>query len=240
MIGWLLRAPADPVIELGDRRLPVHLVRRARARRMVLRLAPAGEAVCITLPPWGSTADALAFAQARRDWLLAQLARTPAPFDPLGADGVPYRGVRLHVHWSPAASRRVERRDHQLVVGGAHEALKGRLQRWLEAEAVRLLTDDLAEFAGRAGVAAPPLRLSRARRRWGSCAPGGTVRINWRLVQAPDAVRRAVVAHEVAHLVHFDHSPAFHAFLRAIGDPDAAEADTWLRANGPQLFAAFG
>ena len=38
-------------------------------------------------------------------------------------------------------------------------------------------------------------------------------RINWRLVMAPDPVRRSVVAHEVAHLVHFDHSPAFHALL---------------------------
>jgi hypothetical protein len=33
---------------------------------------------------------------------------------------------------------------------------------------------------------------------------------------APDAVRRSVVAHEVAHLVHFDHSPAFHALLDAL------------------------
>lgn len=240
MIGWLLGPPADPVITLGERRLPVHITRRRQARRMVLRLAPGGEAVCVTLPAWGSTAEALAFAQGRRDWLLAQLARVPAPRDPLGPHGVSYRGETLRVVWDGGAPRRVQRRSDCLVLGGPREAVKARVQRWLEGEALRLCTADLAEFIARAGVATVPLHLSRARRRWGSCAPGGTVRINWRLVQAPDPVRRAVVAHETAHLVHFNHSPAFHACLRAIADPDAPDADRWLRANGPSLFAAFG
>ena len=60
------------------------------------------------------------------------------------------------------------------------------------------------------------------------------------LVQAPDAVRRSVVAHEVAHLVHFDHSPRFHAVLGRIYESDIAEANAWLAAHGRQLYAAFG
>ncbi|MEC7398577.1 MAG: M48 family metallopeptidase, partial [Pseudomonadota bacterium] len=90
------------------------------------------------------------------------------------------------------------------------------------------------------GIAAPPLRLSRAQRRWGSCSSSGTVRINWRLVQAPDAVRRSVVAHEVAHLVHFDHSPAFHALLAELYEGDQHEADAWLKTKGRTLYADFG
>jgi predicted metal-dependent hydrolase len=66
------------------------------------------------------------------------------------------------------------------------------------------------------------------------------VRINWRLVQAPDAVRRSVVAHEVAHLVHFDHSPRFHALLGEIFDDDLPAAERWLKAHGRGLYAAFG
>ena len=57
---------------------------------------------------------------------------------------------------------------------------------------------------------------------------------------APPFVRRSVVAHEVAHLVHFDHSPAFHAFLGDIYDGDVREADRWLRREGRALYRLFG
>jgi len=49
-----------------------------------------------------------------------------------------------------------------------------------------------------------------------------------------------VVAHEVAHLVHFDHSPAFYALLARIFDGEIASADRWLKAHGRGLYAAFG
>ena len=115
-----------------------------------------------------------------------------------------------------------------------------RLARWLESEAERLMADDLAFYCERAKIAAPTLKLSRAQRRWGSCSSSGTVRINWRLVQAPDAVRRSVVAHETAHLVHFDHSPAFHALLAEIYEGDQRWADAWLKNHGRTLYADFG
>jgi predicted metal-dependent hydrolase len=127
-----------------------------------------------------------------------------------------------------------------LRIGGSAESLATRLQRWLESEAQRLLEGDLAFYCERAGHAAPPLRLSRAQRRWGSCSDRKAIRINWRLVQAPDTVRRSVVAHEVAHLTHFDHSPAFHALLRALFEEEIGAADGWLKAHGRSLYATFG
>jgi len=66
------------------------------------------------------------------------------------------------------------------------------------------------------------------------------VRINWRLIMAPDMVRRSVVAHEVAHLAHFDHSPRFKAHLGSLFEGDLAEADRWLKREGRSLYAHFG
>jgi predicted metal-dependent hydrolase len=57
---------------------------------------------------------------------------------------------------------------------------------------------------------------------------------------APDAVRRSVVAHEVAHLTHFDHSPAFHAHLEALFEGDLPAANRWLKREGRSLYAHFG
>lgn len=244
MIDWLRTSQADPVIELGDVVLPIAIRRHARARRMTMRLAPDGSEVRVTMPRWGQTRDALVFAQARRDWLAQQLAKVPqaAPIQP-GA-GIAYRGNTLTLEWSDSARRKPSLAGSSLAIGGPLEGLDRRVQRWLEGEAVRLMEDDLAFYCGRAGHAAPAFRLSRAQRRWGSCSGQGTrarcIRVNWRLVQAPDHVRRSVVAHEVAHLTHFDHSPSFHAHLAGLFEGEIAMADSWLKQNGRTLYATFG
>jgi predicted metal-dependent hydrolase len=66
------------------------------------------------------------------------------------------------------------------------------------------------------------------------------VRLNWRLAMAPDFVRRSVVAHEIAHLVHFDHGPAFHALLADLYEGEIAVANRWLKREGRGLYVPFG
>jgi predicted metal-dependent hydrolase len=125
-------------------------------------------------------------------------------------------------------------------LGGSASGLEARVRRWLEAEALRLCESDMRDYCAAAGLAPVPVSLSRAQRRWGSCSDRQRIRINWRLVQAPDFVRRSVVAHEVAHLVHFDHSPAFHALLARIFEGEIQAADRWLKEHGRGLYTAFG
>ena len=110
----------------------------------------------------------------------------------------------------------------------------------MQGEARALFSADLADYAPLAGVIVPPLALSNAQRRWGSCSTSGVVRLNWRLVMAPDHVRRSVVAHEVAHLVHFDHSPRFHAFLAEMFEGEIDAANRWLVRHGRSLYAPLG
>lgn len=247
MIDWLRRTPKQPepqarvrrTVDLDGRALPLAIRRLRTARRMTLRLAPDGSEARITLPPWGRVGEAIAFAQDRRDWLAAQLAALPAPHlvEPGGA--LPYRGERLTIEWRDDAPRKPVLDDGAVVLGGPRTALETRLKRWLEAEAQRLFAADAADYAAAAGLATPQVRLTRARRRWGSCATDGTIRLNWRLVMAPDPVRRSVVAHEIAHLVHFDHSPEFHVCLARIFEGDLRAANRWLKRDGRSLYSVF-
>ncbi len=240
MIDWLRRSRVDPSVEIGGREVPLAIRRHARAKRLTMRLAPDGSEVRITLPRWGRTMDALVFADSRRDWLAAQLAAVPRVDPPLPGGTLRYRGERLSIEWDANLPRRPRLDGTAVRLGGPEATVTARLRRWLEAEALRVLEADLADYCARAGRAAPALRLSRAVRRWGSCSGKGCIRINWRLIQAPDAVRRSVVAHEVAHLVHFDHSPAFRALLGELFEGDLEAADAWLRREGRGLYAAFG
>ena len=238
VIEWLRdRKPA--AIDLSGRIVPIELRRNAHARRLTLRLAADGSAVRITLPSWCRSEDAVAFAAARKGWLEAQLAKVPAPVDPVARGTLRYRGGELAIAWRPGAARRPLLTASQLILGGPRETLAKRLQRWLESEAQRLMAADLVEYCAASRVPCPVLKLTRAGRRWGSCSTKGIVRLNWRLVMAPDNIRRSVVAHEVSHLVHFDHSPAFHAHLAQIYEGKIADADAWLRTHGRELYADF-
>lgn len=241
MLDWLRRDPRRaPVIEIAGQTLPVEIRRLAHARRLTLRLAPDGSAVRVSIPTWAPMAEALAFVQARTDWLERQLAKL-APALPLGPGAiVPWRGNSLQLDHRPGGRRGVHIEQGRVVVGGAVESLAPRLRRWMQGEVRALFQGDLADYAPRAGVAVPPLALTGAQRRWGSCSARGTVRLNWRLAMAPDFVRRSVVAHEVAHLVHFDHSPRFHALLDDLFEGDVRAANAWLKAHGRSLYAPLG
>ncbi len=257
MLDWLRRADpkakeapaprsASPrtvsrrIIVVGSRELPLVIRKLGHARRMTLRLAPDGSEARVSIPAWGRVGDAEAFARDRADWLAGQLARVPEAATIAPDSTIMVRGETLRIDWQPAARRKPAVVDDRVVVGGPAEGLSTRLKRWLEAEALALCAVDLAHYCASAGEALPRLSLSRAQRRWGSCASDGTIRINWRLIMAPDFVRRSVVAHEVAHMRHFDHSPAFHAHLAGLFEGEVDAANRWLKRSGRTLYAPFG
>lgn len=70
--------------------------------------------------------------------------------------------------------------------------------------------------------------------RWGSCSARGTLSFNWRLMLAPPAVLDYVVVHELCHLTHMNHSPAF---WQAVADvcPDYRIHRKWLKDHGHEL-----
>lgn len=234
------RAVSRRTIDVAGRELPLVIRKLGHARRMTLRLAPDGSEARISIPAWGRVGDAEAFARDRADWLAGQLARMPEPRTIAPDAALPWRGATLQIEWSERAPRKPVITDGRLIVGGPVEGLAPRLQRWLEAEALALFAVDLAHYCALAGEVVPRLSLSRAQRRWGSCAADGSIRMNWRLIMAPDFVRRSVVAHEVAHMKHFDHSPAFHAHLEQLFEGEIESANRWLKRHGRSLYVPFG
>ena len=70
--------------------------------------------------------------------------------------------------------------------------------------------------------------------RWGSCSARGTLSFNWRLMLAPPAILDYVVVHELCHLTHMDHSPAFWQAVEAVC-PDYRDSRRWLKEHGQEL-----
>lgn len=235
-------APAEAPgrLTIGGRDYALIVRRHARARNIRLRTDPAKGALLITLPGHARLGEAIAFARAQADWIEASFAKAGAHVAIEPGALIPYRGEQHRINWDARNGRRVIAADGAIRLGGAADLIETRLTRWLKAEAKRLCAADLAEYCDRAGVRAPALAISNAARRWGSCSANGTIRINWRLVMAPDTVRRSVVAHEVAHLRHMNHSADFYAWLDTLFEGDRKRADHWLKAHGRGLYLVGG
>ena len=241
----------------------IDIVRNARARRMRLSVDAASGRVRLTLPLRASLKRAMAWAEEQRGWIEAQRVRLPdaRPFAP-GAV-IPVEGEDVLIDWSPDRSRTITlvrhaghgpasnepltvspganrnpehvRDDDRLVCGGPIDGLSRRIESWLKRRALAILSEETAEYAAKAGVTITRVSVADARARWGSCAATGAIRYSWRLICAPPHVRRATVAHEVAHRLHMNHSPAFHAALRDLYGMDPAPARAWLKRDGASL-----
>ena len=108
------------------------------------------------------------------------------------------------------------------------------LEKALREKARAVFSERLAHYAPLLGVAPPPLRLSSARTRWGSCSHHGGISLNWRLVFMPLAVVDYVVAHELAHLKEMNHGPRFWSVVEQLC-PDWRVRRLELRQLGRQI-----
>lgn len=202
---------------------------------MRLSVDPRTRSVLLTVPRRVSRRGALAWASGHRAWIEAALAGIPPPLAFAPGASVPLYGEPHRIDWDPARPRRIERGEGRLVAGGPAEGLELRMLRWLKAHARDLLGRETAEFAARAGVTVARIGIGDPLSRWGSCSARGAIRYSWRLVLAPDFVRRATVAHEVAHRVHLNHGPAFHLLVAELLGADPRPARAWLKREGAAL-----
>jgi predicted metal-dependent hydrolase len=151
---------------------------------------------------------------------------------------LPFLGEVLRLELRVTAHVKVAVKNGVLAVGcaspGGEPAVRELLRWWYAARATEVLQITVARWAAAMGAAPRRVIVKDQRRRWGSCGADGTVRFNWRLVMAEPALIDLVVVHELAHLKHRNHSPAFWAEVtRHI--PDLAARRRRLRQVGPTL-----
>lgn len=105
---------------------------------------------------------------------------------------------------------------------------------WYKKQAQLDFSRRLEVFAAKLGVITPPLTLSNAKSRWGSCNSRGEIRLNWRLLQAPPHIINYVICHELAHLKQMNHSAKFWAVVESLF-PHYRLAEKELKTISQQL-----
>lgn len=228
---------------LGERLVPYQL---RRSRRRTIGLAIDHRGLRVGAPLRASLRDIENVIRQHSNWVLAKLdewRQRPAPADTrlILRDGLelPYLGAPLTLRLEPLGagrSRALWAADAaSLTLCLPREGDPGPLlERALRERARECFGQRLAHYTDALGVPPPPLALSSARTRWGSCSLRSGIRLNWRLIHFPLPVLDYVVAHEVAHLKHMNHSPRFWSVVEQLY-PEHAQARAELKRLGPQL-----
>ncbi|MER0236582.1 SprT family zinc-dependent metalloprotease [Fulvimarina sp. MAC8] len=231
------RAEASPVpdfVEAGGRQVPLTVRENARAKRLILRIAPDGGAV-VTVPPRTRKKTLSDFITRHRDWIAERAGGSVAPVFVADGGSIPLRGdtVRL-VH---SGGRRVSRLDAELgelSIGGMPEHFGRRVKDFLRKEAKADLMAAVDTHSARVGLSPKAVALKDTVSRWGSCTSDRRLSFSWRIVMAPPYVLDYLAAHEVAHFKEMNHSAAFWAVCRDLC-PRMDEGRAWLKANGASL-----
>jgi predicted metal-dependent hydrolase len=108
-------------------------------------------------------------------------------------------------------------------------ALEG-FAEWMKAQGDNVIRERVDHYANLMGVKYVSVKMSEAKRRWGSCGAGNTLNFAWRLVMCPQSVIDYVVVHELSHITYKDHSSKFWTRVATVM-PNYKEAQDWLLLN---------
>lgn len=209
------RDSASRSVILGHERLSYRL-RRARRRSIGFLIDDSG--LTISAPRWVTLREIEAAIAEKHRWIVRkrrewnewrQRNRVPVMRFAEG-EALAYLGDPLRIVLGAAVTARGERQLQVALPRNAGELqVRDAVQSWLQTEARRVLGERIARLVDRASPRYAGWTLSSARSQWGSCTHNGRIRLNWRLIHFALPVIDYVVAHELAHLEHMNHSARF-------------------------------
>lgn len=234
-------ATEKPTIDVDGIPYPYRLRRSKRARHLLLHVDPQ-EGIEVVVPWRIPLYAAEQFLRDKQEWV-AQTVRKytadrpwQAPRSLVTGTVLPYLGQSLELLVIQRTGRpriRVIEPATLQVMAEPEADLRYVICKWYRQQARHYFADACTQLAEKIQVRYTALSVRDMKTRWGSCT-GSRLSFNWRLLLAPAEVAQYVAVHEVVHLQHPNHSPAFWAQVEQL-QPDAQIHRKWLRKNGYRL-----
>lgn len=221
---------------------PIDEIIRSRRRTLAIIIEDDGRVV-VRAPLRLPVREINAFVTAKERWITAKQQQSRAR----AARLVPKRYLDGEEFLYLGEPYRLELQDGQrpsLVFKGGFQLARRALPRapqvfekWYRKRALQVISERVEWFAAGHGFAHDGIRITSARKQWGSCGPKGNLRFAWRLVMAPLPIIDYVVVHELVHLRHMNHSRTFWRKVKSIL-PDFRQREAWLKENDHLLHLA--
>ncbi len=236
LFGGFISSAAKPYHLILSGRIVSYELRRDR-RRLSMRIDERG--LHVGAPRALPVGEIEAFIKSHGDWVLQkldELVNRAVPRHLPIHDGarLPVLGDEVAVRVTAGRNRGFWKPDELWLAARPNADLAALARRALQRRAMEHFSPRLAAAVAQIGKPVPPLVLSSARTRWGSCSVRSGIRLNWRLIHLPAPLIDYVIAHEAAHLVEMNHSPRFWSVVGLLC-PDWQNARGELKRQGASL-----
>ena len=234
-------------IRFGDTTIE-YQVRRSDRRKKTVQVTMDGGGVQVAAPMDTPAQDLQALVRRRAPWIMSHasdglLSTAPKRF--VSGETLPYLGRNVRMVFETADVRKPEVRfDHwrfsiKVPRGVDDDQRRERIRKaivaWYRGRAAIRLQVGVKKWLPRfGGGPVPDVLIRDQRQRWGSCAPDGTLRFNWRVVMLEPALVDYIVVHELAHLTIRNHSDGYWKLVNRVM-PDAQVRRRRLRDVGRTL-----
>lgn len=210
------------VLSYGEDRIPYQVTYDdTSSSRVAIHVNPDGS-VSVDAPVGFGDDSIKRAVQKRAKWVVNHVTEAHQryahvrPKEYVSGEQVLYLGRRymlkvIPVTCKPAPTRLIGNRLEVQTATGVQGDIKGRIRAWYRVKGRDYLArriDSLSKSLPWV-AAPPPFRQLEMGTQWGSCSPAGEIILNTHLIKAPRACIDYVIIHEMAHLKHHDHGPAF-------------------------------
>ncbi len=128
------------------------------------------------------------------------------------------------------SSYHIDEDNKTVILNKPLDTEKAKAQRY-KSYAKKTLSDRLLYYAELHNITFNTLYVRSSKSKWGSCSSDRNIGLNWKLIQFPEFVMDYVICHELAHIRHMNHSPAFWTHLNTLY-PERKPAKARLRTYG--------
>ena len=204
--------------------------------KLVLRIDSKNRIPVLSVPKFCSRRRAVEFVNENMDWIIESLKKLPQIRRFEDGEQISLFGQKVIIKHSPENRSGVHLEDGCLSVSGDIEFLHRRVRDYIRRRAAVEFYKISNELAKKIGCKVNKVIIKDTKSRWGSCSSLNNINYSWRIALAPDYVIFYLMAHEVAHLKHQDHSDEFWKCVDFLC-PEWSRGNSWLRRNGKTLYA---
>ena len=212
--------------------IPVGKIIRSRRRTIALEITPDATLV-VRAPLHAPFAYIEELIRQKSSWILRkmdEMKQLPLAFDREYTQGEMFLFLGRSYPLQIVEDRniKIERTDRLYVSAMLIPNIRHHIKKWYFEEAQKEIQARCMWFSLKTGYVPSSIRISDARRRWGSCTNAGRLNFSWRLIQAPLEIVDYVIVHELVHISQPDHSKKFWDQIRKIM-PDYEQHRNWLK-----------
>lgn len=220
------------VSELG---FPIKVIKSSRAKRLTLRIDSKNHIPVVSIPNRCSASRAIEFIESHRLWIEQSLKKLPISKNFEDGETISLFGEIVTIKHNPKLRRGVYLEDGFLYVSGELDFLHRRVKDFIKKEAQKIFYNKSKILADKLDCKLNDVTIKDTKSRWGSCSSMHNINYSWRIALAPQEVIDYLIAHEVAHLFHQDHSRNFWNCVKSL-EPQSAKGKLWLKLHGKELY----